>query len=72
MTGKGTLLTPSFPERFLPLALLKPPAPMQDLVLVGLVGLQDPLRPEVPGAVAACTRAGENGRPVPVHMIDIF
>eukprot|EP00198_Chlamydomonas_reinhardtii_P011928 XP_001701265.1 Ca2+-ATPase [Chlamydomonas reinhardtii] len=31
---------------------------MLDLVLVGLVGLQDPLRPEVPGAVAACTRAG--------------
>ncbi|PNW83854.1 hypothetical protein CHLRE_04g217954v5 [Chlamydomonas reinhardtii] len=30
----------------------------KDLVLVGLVGLQDPLRPEVPGAVAACTRAG--------------
>ncbi|KAG2422496.1 hypothetical protein HXX76_015965 [Chlamydomonas incerta] len=30
----------------------------KDLVLVGLVGLQDPLRPEVPGAVAACSRAG--------------
>ncbi|GLI63669.1 hypothetical protein VaNZ11_006707, partial [Volvox africanus] len=30
----------------------------KDLVLVGLLGLEDPLRPEVPAAVAACQRAG--------------
>lgn len=29
-----------------------------DLVVIGLLGFQDPLRPEVPGAVAECQRAG--------------
>jgi Ca2+ transporting ATPase len=29
-----------------------------DLALIALVGLRDPLRPEVPAAVAACARAG--------------
>ncbi|GFR42762.1 hypothetical protein Agub_g3719, partial [Astrephomene gubernaculifera] len=30
----------------------------QDFILAALVGLEDPLRPEVPAAVAACTTAG--------------
>jgi Ca2+-transporting ATPase len=30
----------------------------RDLTLYGLLGFQDPLRPEVPGAVALCQRAG--------------
>lgn len=30
----------------------------RDLVILGLLGFQDPLRPEVPGAVAECQRAG--------------
>src|SRR5690606_22443585 len=35
------------------------PAPDDaDLVLVGVVGIKDPVRPEVPGAVATCRRAG--------------
>jgi len=29
-----------------------------DLVLLGLVGIEDPVRPEVPGAIAQCKRAG--------------
>jgi Ca2+-transporting ATPase len=29
-----------------------------DLDFLGLAGMQDPLRPEVPGAIAACRRAG--------------
>jgi Ca2+-transporting ATPase len=32
--------------------------PEHDLVFVGLVGIKDPLRKEVPGAVAICQRAG--------------
>ncbi|KAJ3414637.1 plasma membrane calcium [Chytridiales sp. JEL 0842] len=28
------------------------------LILAGIVGIQDPIRPEVPGAIAACHRAG--------------
>jgi len=30
----------------------------RDLIVVGLIGFQDPLRPEVPGAVDECQRAG--------------
>ena len=30
----------------------------QGLTLVGVVGLSDPLRPEVRGAIAQCQRAG--------------
>eukprot|EP00732_Lithocolla_globosa_P001643 Lithocolla_globosa_v1_NODE_856_length_3177_cov_20.386611.p1 type:complete len:999 gc:universal NODE_856_length_3177_cov_20.386611:3080-84(-) len=33
-------------------------SPESDLVMVGIVGIQDPLRPEVPGAVAQCQHAG--------------
>lgn len=29
-----------------------------DLILVGLVAIEDPLRPEVPGSVKKCQRAG--------------
>ncbi|KAI8821146.1 uncharacterized protein EV422DRAFT_496302 [Fimicolochytrium jonesii] len=32
--------------------------PEHDLVFIGLVGIKDPLRKEVPGAVAICQRAG--------------
>ncbi|KND04245.1 calcium-translocating P-type ATPase, PMCA-type [Spizellomyces punctatus DAOM BR117] len=32
--------------------------PEHDLIFVGLVGIKDPLRKEVPGAVATCQRAG--------------
>jgi P-type Ca2+ transporter type 2C len=32
--------------------------PYRDLTLLGLVGLQDPPRPDVDGAIAACRRAG--------------
>ncbi|KAJ3157499.1 Calcium-transporting ATPase 10, plasma membrane-type, partial [Irineochytrium annulatum] len=32
--------------------------PEHDLVWVGLIGIKDPLRKEVPGAVATCQRAG--------------
>lgn len=35
-----------------------PAAPFEGLTLVGLVALADPLRPGVPGAIAACRRAG--------------
>eukprot|EP00798_Chlamydomonas_sp_ICE-L_P028567 gene28567-31727_t len=34
----------------------------QELVLVGIMGLQDPLREDVPGAIAQCQRAGINVR----------
>jgi Ca2+ transporting ATPase len=30
----------------------------KDMTCVGLVGIEDPLRPEVPGAIADCQRAG--------------
>lgn len=30
----------------------------RDMVWVGIVGIQDPLRPEVPGAIEKCNRAG--------------
>jgi P-type Ca2+ transporter type 2C len=33
-------------------------APESDLVFIGIVGIQDPVRPEVPDAVKACQRAG--------------
>ena len=33
-------------------------APENDLIFVGIVGIQDPVRPEVPDAVKACQRAG--------------
>eukprot|EP00002_Diphylleia_rotans_P010140 TRINITY_DN2053_c0_g1_i10.p1 TRINITY_DN2053_c0_g1~~TRINITY_DN2053_c0_g1_i10.p1 ORF type:complete len:1125 (-),score=238.02 TRINITY_DN2053_c0_g1_i10:207-3581(-) len=33
-------------------------APEHDLTLIAIVGIQDPLRPEVPDAVEACKRAG--------------
>jgi Ca2+-transporting ATPase len=33
-------------------------APESGFTLLGLVGIRDPLRPEVPGAVATCQRAG--------------
>ena len=32
--------------------------PEDNMTLVALVGIRDPLRPEVPGAVATCQRAG--------------
>ncbi|OJW27555.1 MAG: ATPase [Rhodospirillales bacterium 69-11] len=32
--------------------------PFGHLTLVGLIGLEDPLRPDVPDAIRACTRAG--------------
>ncbi|KAF8640285.1 hypothetical protein AX16_010180 [Volvariella volvacea WC 439] len=31
---------------------------LRDLTLIGIVGIQDPIRPEVPGSVARCDRAG--------------
>ncbi|ODN71082.1 putative cation-transporting ATPase F [Methylobrevis pamukkalensis] len=31
---------------------------LADLTFLGLAGMQDPVRPEVPGAIAACRRAG--------------
>lgn len=33
-------------------------AAVEEMILTGLVGLLDPLRPEVPQAVATCRRAG--------------
>ncbi|ORZ31935.1 hypothetical protein BCR44DRAFT_1480249 [Catenaria anguillulae PL171] len=36
----------------------------RDLVLIGLIGIQDPPREETPGAIAACHQAG-----IKVHMI---
>ncbi len=34
------------------------PEQLHDLIFLGLVGMIDPLRPEAPGAIAACRRAG--------------
>ncbi|GAM20513.1 hypothetical protein SAMD00019534_036880, partial [Acytostelium subglobosum LB1] len=33
-------------------------APETNLIFIGVIGIKDPLRPEVPGAVAQCKRAG--------------
>ena len=38
------------------------PSDLQGLRLIGFAGLIDPIRPEVPGAVAACRAAGVEGR----------
>eukprot|EP00163_Fabomonas_tropica_P010515 TRINITY_DN2067_c0_g1_i3.p1 TRINITY_DN2067_c0_g1~~TRINITY_DN2067_c0_g1_i3.p1 ORF type:complete len:955 (-),score=339.67 TRINITY_DN2067_c0_g1_i3:292-3156(-) len=35
-----------------------PTAPSKDLTMIGIVGIKDPLRPEVPDAVASCKTAG--------------
>ena len=40
------------------LAALEAEALERDLTLVAVVGLSDPLRPEVRGAIAQCQRAG--------------
>lgn len=32
--------------------------PEQNLVLIGIVGIRDPIRPEVPDAVRSCQRMG--------------
>ncbi len=46
-------------ERQLPETFAEPREDVErDLVLLGLVALEDPPRPEVPAAVAACKRAG--------------
>lgn len=34
----------------------------KDLTLIGIVGIEDPLRPDVPGAIAQCRRAGVDVR----------
>ena len=45
-------------------ALARDPAALQDLELLGIAGLIDPVRPEVPAAVAACRDAGISVRMV--------
>jgi magnesium-transporting ATPase (P-type) len=45
----------------------------QDLILVGIVGIEDPLRPEVPNSVRTCQKAGITVRMLTVfHKIHIF
>jgi hypothetical protein len=47
-------------------------APENDLVCIALVGIKDPVRPEVPHAVAQCQRAGIVVRMVTGDSITIF
>lgn len=42
----------------------------KDLVLLGVVGIQDPVRPEVPGAIAQCIKSGITVRMVTGDNID--
>ncbi|HXG76739.1 MAG TPA: cation-transporting P-type ATPase [Gaiellaceae bacterium] len=55
---RGALRVLAFACRLLPEGAESPDEVERDLELLGVVGMLDPPRPEVPGAVAACRAAG--------------
>lgn len=48
----------SFPENGVPLGILIEDEPYKEFTLTGILGIADPLRAEVPDAVAHCQKAG--------------